>query len=360
MTNTPILSFKESLDMTDGEKRHLFLGNGFSIALFPKIFAYKRLFDSANFEDIPESQQVFSILETTDFEVVIQALRLTSKVLPPFMSTHAGITAKMNSQAEKIKELLIHAIADNHPENPGHIEENQFLSCRKFLSYFISESLPRNFQGNIFTSSYDLLLYWAMMHDNEREDGNNAKIILSHDDGFRTPEDNFDAEYVVWDGFSNYQNIRYLHGGLHIFDDGCDLRKFCWERSGGIPLIDQIRTALEQKKFPLFVSEGSTDEKIKKIRHSHVYLQSSLKSLANLGNNLFIYGHSLADNDDHLINLIPKSKVKAIFISIYGDPKNTSNKRIITKALSLPTKRKNKVALDVHFFDASTAHVWDS
>lgn len=77
------------------------------------------------------------------------------------------------------------------------------------------------------------------MHDNEVEKGID-KIILDADDGFRAPEDDPQAEYVIWSGLSDTQNIRNIHGGMHLFDDGYDLRKFCWERSGGIPLIDVI------------------------------------------------------------------------------------------------------------------------
>jgi hypothetical protein len=67
---------------------------------------------------------------------------------------------------------------------------------------------------------------------------------------------------------THHQTIYFLHGGLHIYDYGHELQKKCWERSGGIPLVDQIRASLNEGRFPLFVSEGSSQGKFERIRHS--------------------------------------------------------------------------------------------
>jgi hypothetical protein len=92
----------------------------------------------------------------------------------------------------------------------------------------------------------------------------------------------------------------------------------------------------------------------------HISLQSALKSFSKISNNLFIYGHSLADNDDHIINLIPKSKVSKIFIGVYGDPNDSKNKLLIKKAMGLPAKRNSKNELAVYFYRSESAQVWDS
>ena len=53
-----IISFADALRITAGERRHLLLGNGFSIALFPEKFVYKSLLDQAieqgTFNETPE------------------------------------------------------------------------------------------------------------------------------------------------------------------------------------------------------------------------------------------------------------------------------------------------------------------
>ncbi len=46
-----IFSFREALDQANN-KKHLLLGNGFSIALKPDIFTYGSLYEHADFSDI--------------------------------------------------------------------------------------------------------------------------------------------------------------------------------------------------------------------------------------------------------------------------------------------------------------------
>jgi hypothetical protein len=360
MSKLKIISFQEALKRTNNERRHLFLGNGFSMALFPDIFSYVRLLDSADFTSIPEAKSIFRILNTTDFEVVIEALKTSAEVIPAY-STSIGseISSRMREHSEKIKDILVKVIASNHPSNPSEIEDEKMISCRRFLANFISSSFPSAFQGKIYSVNYDLLLYWVLMHASSNMD-DSQKIKLHVDDGFRAPDEQ-DAEYVVWDGYSDSQSIRYFHGGLHLFDDGKELRKFCWERSGGIPLIAQIRDALSKNQFPLFISEGNSNDKLKKIRHSHVYLHSALKSFIKITGNLFIYGHSFSDNDDHILDIIPNGKITRLFVGVYGDPESELNKKLIQKAVNLTNKRKNlRNVLTVEFYSAESAHVWDA
>jgi hypothetical protein len=359
MPKVQIISFQEALKRTHNERRHLFIGNGFSMALFPNIFSYARLLDSADFSNIPEAKSIFDILNTTDFEVVIEALKTSAEVTPAYLhSIGDKISTKMRDHSEKIKDILVKVIAGNHPSSPSEIEVEKVISCRRFLANFISSSFPSGLQGKIYTVNYDLLLYWILMHDDPDMD-DSQKIKLRVDDGFRAPDER-EAEYVVWDGYGDSQTIRYFHGGLHLFDDRKELRKFCWERSGGVPLITQIRDALSKDQFPLFISEGNSNDKLKKIRHSHIYLHSALKSFIKITGNLFTYGHSFADNDDHILDLIPKGKIARLFIGIYGDPESEQNKKIIQKALILVTKRNSqKNILAVEFYSAESAKVWD-
>jgi hypothetical protein len=111
------------------------------------------------------------------------------------------------------------------------------------------------------TLNYDLLLYWAQMHN---EEGNEP----SSDDGFRKPEDDYDAAYVTWEsGNSHKQNTWFLHGALHLFDAGTEIQKYTWVNTG-LRLIDQIRDALKRDYFPTFVAEGTSNEKLIRIRHN--------------------------------------------------------------------------------------------
>jgi hypothetical protein len=188
--------------------------------------------------------------------------------------------------------------------------------------------------------------------------------LLQHDDGFRAPDADPEAPYVTWDAegmAADTQNIHFIHGALHLFDYGAELQKCCWERSGGIALIDQIRQALAEGKFPLFVAEGSSAGKLNRIRHSG-YLQRSLKSFAAVcrgkSSALFIFGHSLADNDDHVIRKIEKGKLEKLYVSFYGARNSDNNQRLFAKLDGMATSRDERSPLDIAVFDSSGVRVW--
>jgi hypothetical protein len=78
----PLITFDEALERTQNIKRHLLLGNGFSIALFPDRFHYASLLESANFGEFPQARIAFDALNTQDFERVIQTLRQAVLLAP--------------------------------------------------------------------------------------------------------------------------------------------------------------------------------------------------------------------------------------------------------------------------------------
>ena len=355
-----ILTFEQALKEAEGySKKHLLLGNGFSIACIPSIFTYGSLFSKANFDDIPEVKQVFSLLNTQDFELVIHALERGAAVLPAYLPKEKHTAIQMACNALKLKELLIETIAKNHPAYPSEIEEKKYNACISFLSNFLDDG------GVVYTLNYDLLLYWTLMY------GMDKKLIKALPiDGFGRDTDftggkSFVSEYVTWQGDSkaHSQNVHYLHGALHIYDRGADVEKFTWNDKG-IPLVDQARKALSEGRFPLFVAEGESQKKMEKITHCG-YLFHSFKSFSstmkvapkNAPNCLFTYGVSFSANDDHILNKIPKGKVAHLFVSIYGDPTIKSNSEIIVSAEKLKGKREYGT-LEISYYDAESALVW--
>ena len=369
------VSFGDALNETVGVKRHLLLGNGFSIALFPDRFGYGALLDQADFTDLDEARLVFQSLNTTDFEVVIDALRQTLAVMPIYGPNNSA-ESKIAQHIEALKELLVRAIAGSHPERPSDVSEEQYRACRRFLANFVGDSRvvengkKHDYRGKIYSLNYDLLLYWAVLHDQVIRwvgDGPLDVLIedtepLLHDDGFRAPPDDLEATYVTWDAegrASSTQNVHFLHGGLHLFDVGSELQKRCWERSGGVPLIDQIREALAEGKYPLFVSEGNSAGKLSRIRHSG-YLQRSLRSFAETmrvrNTCLFVFGHSLAANDEHVLSKISRGLIPRMYVSYHGDA--AENHSLVVKAEAMAAIRPPEYPLEVAFFDAAEAAVW--
>ncbi|HCT40971.1 MAG TPA: DUF4917 domain-containing protein [Moraxellaceae bacterium] len=336
-----LLSFSEALHEAQGcSRKHILLGNGFSIACRPDIFAYGKLFEQADFSKISSSaKNAFNALKTQDFERVIKALRDAAAIVAAYDGS-SGLAAALTADAAGLRELLVQTIASTHPAWPGDISDEEYQACRSFLKNF----------DTVYTLNYDLLLYWAQMHTQEDEDP-------SSDDGFRKPQDDFDSSYVVWEpDQSHEQNMWFLHGALHVFDSGIEVQKYTWNNTG-IRLIDQIRNALSKNYFPLFVSEGTSAEKYERIRHND-YLAKAYRSFSSIQGALFIYGHSLAENDDHYLRCIQRGKVSQLYVGLYGDPKSEANKFITRRANQLSIGRRGRKSLGVNYFDAATANVW--
>jgi len=153
-----------------------------------------------------------------------QALRLVAQVIPLYRDD-PDLVRTLTADADGLREVLVQAIAQNHPEGPFDIIDEQYGACRRFLANF----------SITYTLNYDLLLCWAVMHTE-------LEPAIKSDDGFRTPEDSA-ADYVTWEvENTDRQNIFYLHGALHVFDAEHELKKYTWINTG-IRLIEQIRAA---------------------------------------------------------------------------------------------------------------------
>lgn len=353
----PVITFDAAIrDSERFTKRHLMLGNGFSIGCRAQIFHYASLFAEADFEAVPEVVQVFAALGTQDFEVAIRALESASKLVPIYEPESDAGVEKMLAHAAALKEILVQTIASRHPPNPNAITDDEFWSCRRFLRHFLSDDRG----GHVFTLNYDLLLYWTLMHEGDPGDLN--PFELRKNDSFGNNEDDPDADYVVWQGetAAHAANVHFLHGALHLFDAGAELQKFTWIRRGE-PLIDQSRSAIEADKFPLFVAEGTSAKKKDKIRHN-AYLYQSFKVLtanADQRNHcFFVFGHSLAENDDHILKRLGRGKFGTLYVGLFGDPNSAANADILARANDLAALRMDRYPLEVVFFDSATANVW--
>ncbi len=343
MPSPKILTYAQVRAETDGETRHLLLGNGFSISCRPKIFTYGQLFEQADFSKLDRARRAFEVLETRNFEQVIRALRSYEQLIDVYTPNDGEVREAAAADAAALREVLVTAVARSHPNRPHDISAAEYLSCRKFLRGYTS----------INTVNYDLLPYWSLMQDDLGDEK------LPCDDGFRKPAEDSEADYVTWDpDNSKTQTLRYLHGALHLFDTGVEMQKYTWVNTQ-VPLIEQIRYALENEQYPVFVSEGTSDEKIDAIRHND-YLSKMYRGFTEIKGSLVVFGHSLDQSDDHIFasRIGLRGKTGRLYVSIHGDPSLKSNASIIQKASSLPLLRKVNRPLEVKFFDAESASVW--
>jgi hypothetical protein len=227
------------------------------------------------------------------------------------------------------------------------------------LANFVNEDR----MGRIYSTNYDLLLYWTLLQEFEDEE-----FTLVHNDGFFDQRDEHHrqlSEELTWQGKQENQNIYYIHGALHLFQGAGEIEKFSWKATG-IPLIEQSRRALNVNKFPLFVSEGDSAKKFSRIMHNP-YLYNSYENFSAIVNGgrgprvgntcLFIHGLSFSDNDVHITSCISRGRIRHIFVSLFGNPDSEPNQRIISKCETLQASRQEH-PLTVSYYDSESANVW--
>jgi hypothetical protein len=342
-----LLTFNDVYNILPEGRSHLLIGNGFSIAADP-IFKYQNLYEAAVSAGLSEEAiKIFDYLGTNNFEGVLQLLDDTGKVAEIY-GAHTSVIERISKDTAVIKDALVSAVAISHLEHSGVIATYRKDRALEFLKIF----------HNVFTTNYDLLTYWVVMSSGQEP---------IFQDGFRSPEDD-DEPYVIFkDRLGDSRGLYYLHGALHLYLNGGELRKHTWCRTG-TKLTEQIRSGLSQGQHPLFVAEGSSDKKLAQIQR-HGYLWYSLSKLSNINSPLVIYGHSLSEHDKHLIKALTDNlKLGNIFIGLFGEEKSPENLRIQRTASQMIAERDKLLLsaskstkgkkLSVKFFDSASAKVW--
>lgn len=268
----------------------ILIGNGASRAVWED-FAYDSLFENARtVEEKPlgaSELSVFDAMQTRSFEQVLGALKTTSRVNKAL----AVSSAAPRNRYYAIKEALINTIHAVHI--PWRLVQPTTLTT-------LNQELAR--YPTVFTSNYDLLNYWSILH---------APGI---DDLFRGADAHFDLRNTATDT----PRILYLHGGLHLVRnlDG-SARKLASTDSTLLSSFAINNTLKTLDDVPLFVNEGPSGEKLKSIRSSD-YLSFCYEQLLEQDGALCIFGHHLGEQDSHLVEAIRQSKIKSLAISVSG------------------------------------------
>lgn len=340
-------SYKDIIDSLREKKRvkHLLLGNGFSVEYDYKIFSYNALSHFIENSDDPLLKQLFAAVNTKNFEEIMQQLNMFidfSKAL----GADSQFTEKIKSASEKLKENLVEAVQSMHPEHVFKIPEDQSRKCSAFFNDYLNNG------GKIFSSNYDLLLYWVLMRNACTNVIDGFGRELENDMGDFIPEGQLEYSELKWGRNKDRQTIFYLHGALLLFDDGIDIVK---EEYGGNFLMDKIQARMANKEYPIFVTAGTANDKLCHIMHNK-YLNFCYEALTKINGSLITYGFSFGENDSHIIDAINKSakqsdhskKLYSIYIGVYSDA-DLSHIGKIEKQFK--TKK-------VNVYDARTVHAW--
>ena len=115
-----------------------------------------------------------------------------------------------------------------------------------------------------------------------------------------------------------------------------------------------MKENLNKDIYPIFVSEGTSEQKKAKIIHN-AYLNHCYKSLSSIGtknSSLVIFGTLLKRNDTHIRKAILKSKVENIYIGVSNEDEAKEFDDFIEQSSKLKKAKK------VYFYDYRTAKVW--
>ena len=333
---TSYATFEDALASATGQK-NLLTGNGLSIA-FDSSFGYARLFDAADFEvRNPSIAGVFSALGTHDFESVAGALVTTRDIARRF--SQDSFADSLEVTLENLKGDLITAVRDTHPESRAAVSDAQCMNLQSFFAPFFDDD------GCIFSLNYDALAYWAVLRNTQA-----SPVRGRFADGFGDPAEG--NVRFLGDGCARPVNLLFPHGCLFIFEeDGNVYKPQAVVRE--TPLLEIINSNMEQGKFPLFVSEGTSAQKLKAIRKNH-YLNYAFDKLGAARDNFFIYGHSLdRSSDGHILDMIAKNdEINHIYASFYQDEDEVLGR------LHLLRSEAGRPSLNIHTFPSYSATCW--
>jgi hypothetical protein len=342
-------NYNDCLAELQGKQRQisLFLGNGFSMAYDAKIFSYNALQTFIAELSDPVINHLFNVVKSRNLEVIMQQLHVLSDLLDVF-GDYDDLKGKVAAADTSLRKGLIDAVQRLHPEHVFAVPEEQIAACYKFLEPYLADS------GSIFTSNYDLLLYWVLMRSGCR----------AHNDGFgyelenpeeEDPEEHVWSDVLTWGPNVGGQNLHYVHGALHLFDTGIDIEKEMYDNARY--LLQNIEDRMLREEYPVFVTAGDGNDKLAQIMHNR-YLAHCYSKLCEVKGSLVTFGFNFGAYDEHIIEAIniaahhgrrSGDKLFSIYVGVYDDEAAEHIKSIA-----------GKFRCKVRIFDSKTAQVWEN
>jgi len=335
------MSYQKVVESLNAKHRtkHLLLGNGFSISYDKKIFSYNALTNFVVKTKNKLLQKLFRIIDSTNFETIMRELDLFYRIASEF-SEDKSLTRKIVKARSSLKNNLLDAISELHPKHVFKIPEKSGRNCASFLKEYLDKD------GHVFTTNYDLLLYWVLMRNqdslNNIVDGFGREYIEKVEDEY---DPDFEPEFgdLEWGPNRAEQHVHYLHGALHIFDEGVSITKEIYEEDY---LLTNIKKRIDKKEYPVFVTAGDGKQKLAHILHNP-YLAYCYETLAGITGSLVVFGFGFGKYDGHIIDAINKAakgkkggksdRLWSVYIGVYS---KADEKNIKTVSKQLKCKRE--------------------
>lgn len=317
----------------------LLLGNGASIAIH-KEFAYPTLHGVADAKgSLATTAPIFAKLGTTDFEHILLACWYAEHVNVALGTPSAAISAAY----EEVRTALIEAVHSVHPIHADIAADLQRVGT--FASAF----------PTVVSLNYDLTLYWAMLLFN-------AANGIWFKDAFHGGKFQMNWEYLrrPYRHAAGATLVFYPHGSLSVARDYIgDETKIAVSTGATGDLLEAITRKWSSGQYvPVFVSEGTSKEKVAAIRRSHYLTNMYEEVLPNLGESLVVYGWSFDERDQHVLDAISTNPPNRIAVSVFtgqqdGDQQAFCHQVLKVTGRSLPDT-------EVTFFDSRSPGCWNN
>lgn len=307
--------------------RTLFIGNGLSINLWPD-FAYRTLAEHAHLTATDDL--LFQGEETPNFEVVLADINTAIWVAAVCGGADTPAIAAMERSFHRIQEALGQAVRAVHPK-PADIPYTALVAIREHLLKY----------GWVFTTSYDLLLYWAMGAGVGGFSAFTDLFLYRHAGRYE-----FDGRRARTRIPSGRTAVCFLHGALHLVVGGGGVT---WKQTRGADtLLKQIDRPIPDDPYArrLLVTEGSYRDKLRVI-DTNDYLNHALQRLREQESPLVVFGSRLGDQDQHLVDAINENRDRPVAVSVYPRAK-----REVARAKSDVLQRLETETL--LFYDSTT------
>jgi hypothetical protein len=322
---------------------NILLGNGFSRSL-ADTFNYESLFAEFLSKCPSEYKNIFEMFDTNNFEKIMVKLTYAIYVNELF-GKHEP---KIEQAAKILQDGLIKTIGDIHPKSEA-IYWNRLETIANKIRFF----------NDIYTLNYDLFIYHIIMILKDQSEKNEQYRNLPQYKDLWLYSDSFYGEEYEGGRFKGckyfiksdkYKAIYYLHGALFIFSFGEQIEEMKLIRKDRkIELIKLIGDTIREGKMPVFVCEGSSDKKLEQIKSSSYLNWVYFKKFCKTEKHKFaIFGCSLSQQDNHIINILDKSG-NTLAISLHLGEKTAEQLE------SIKQNYENKFTkATVRFFDSET------
>lgn len=308
------------------ERGTILIGNGASMAV-DRGFGYGSLLEQARALELftAEVEELFRSFDTVDFELVLRLVWHATKVNAA-LTIPDDLTRRVY---QGVRRALIETVRAVHPAHCDVV--TRLPSMYRFLKQF----------KTVLSLNYDLLVYWTMTHGLNVDDQHSFKDCFL-DSAFDDDWQRFRRPY--WERTNTL--VFYPHGSLALCRDLVDIESKIHVR--GENLLETILdTWANGRHIPLFVSEGTSAQKLAAIQNSYYLSTVYREVIPSLSDSLTIFGWGMGEQEAHLLQRLSKANVPRVACSVYG-----GNQRSCESAFR--TLREQFGDIEVVFFDSAS------